>query len=204
MAGLAVMAALGSGCETLRDLLPPKDEAAEADSTWRAHARALSGFRNWSMLGTLAVRSGGEASRVTIRWRQTNDAYLVRFTGPLGVGLFEVEGSEAEVEARFPNGRRISAASPESLLEQEIGWSVPLQGLRYWIIGAPVPDGTASNMEFDDSGRLARLEQAGWKMVYERYGGLDDLALPERIRFTNEAVDATIVIRRWKAESDPA
>lgn len=156
------------------------------------------------MLGTLAVRSGGEASRVTIRWRQTNDAYLVRFTGPLGVGLFEVEGSEAEVEARFPNGRRISAASPESLLEQEIGWSVPLQGLRYWIIGAPVPDGTASNMEFDDSGRLASLEQAGWKMVYERYGGLDDLALPERIRFTNEAVDATIVIRRWKAESDPA
>lgn len=204
IAALAAAAVLLSGCEALRGLLPPEDEAPQVSSTWQAHARALSNFRHWFMLGTLAVRTGGEASRVTIRWRQANDSYLARFVGPLGVGLFELEGSEAVVEARFPNGRRISAASPESLLEQEIGWSVPLQGLRYWIVGAPVPDGTTSNMEFDDRGRLARLQQEGWTVIYQQYGGLDGLSLPTRIRFTSETVDATIVIRRWKAESDPA
>jgi len=203
LAGLAVAAVMIAGCETLREHSPLEGEATEVDTTWRAHAHALSHFRNWFMLGTLAVRSGGEASRVAIRWRQTSDSYLVRFMGPLGVGLFEVEGSDTEVEARFPNGRRASAASPESLLEQEIGWSVPLRGLRHWIVGAPAPGGTASNMEFDDHGRLAHLEQAGWTVVYERYGDLGDLALPERIRFRSETVDATIVIRRWKAESDP-
>ena len=202
IAGLAAAAVPISGCETLRELLPIEDAATEVDSTWQAHARALSRFRNWFMLGTLAVRSGGDASRVTILWRQSSDSYRVRFMGPLGVGLFEIEGSDTEVEARFPNGRRASAASLESLLEQEIGWSVPLRGLRYWLVGAPAPDGTASIMEHDDHGRLAHLEQAGWTVVYERYGGLDDLALPERIRFRNETVDATLVVRRWKAESD--
>ena len=155
------------------------------------------------MFGTLAVRSGSDASRVTMRWRQTRDSYLVRFTGPLGVGLFEVEGSGTEVEARFPNGRRASAASPETLLEQEIGWTVPLQGLRYWIVGAPAPDSATSKMELDDHGRLARLEQAGWTVIYERYGGLGDLALPRRMRFSSESVDATVVVRRWKSEPDP-
>ena len=122
--------------------------------------------------------------------------------GPLGVGLFEVEGSATGVEARFPDGRRVHAVSPEALLEQEIGWSVPLLGLRYWIVGAPVPDGAPLKMELDDQGRLARLEQAGWTVVYERYDTLDGLSLPERIRFSNASVDATVIVRRWKVERD--
>ena len=203
MVGLAVSAVLLAGCETLRELIPVDREPTKVDASWQAHARALSHFRNWFMLGTVAVRAGGEASRVAIRWRQTSDSYLLRFTGPLGIGLLEVEGSATGVEARFPNGRRARAASPESLLEQEIGWSVPLEGLRYWVVGAPAPGGTTSSMEFDDHGRLAHLEQAGWTVDYERYGFLDDLALPERIRFSSETVEATIVIRRWKAETDP-
>ena len=195
---LAIGAALLAGCETLREFLPREPELAAPESAWQLHAEALSRLRSWSLHGTLAVRpSGGDASRVTMRWRQSPDSYLVRFMGPLGVGLFEVEGSATAVEARFPDGRRVHAVSPEALLEQEIGWSVPLLGLRYWIVGAPVPDGAPSKMELDDQGRLARLEQAGWTVVYERYGALDGLSLPERIRFSNESVDATVVVRRW-------
>ena len=206
---LVVTAVLLAGCEMLQKLVPVEPDPAAPEATWQAHARALSRFRSWTMLATLAVRSGGDASRVTMRWRQRRDTYLVRFTGPLGVGLFEVEGSATGVEARLPNGRRARAASPESLLEQEIGWSVPLQGLRYWVVGAPAPGGDPSKMELDDQGRLARLEQAGWTVVYDRYvdlgdlGDLDDLALPERMRFSSESVDATVVVRRWKAEGDP-
>ena len=203
-AWLVMGAALLAGCETLMEIFPSEPDAAAPDTTWQAHARELSRFQNWSMLGVLAVRSGGDASRVTMRWRQTRDSYLVRFMGPLGVGLLEIEGSATGAEARYPNGRRASAASPEVLLEREIGWSVPLRGLRYWIVGTPAPDGTTSKLELDDHGRLARLEQAGWTVVYERYGGLDDLALPERIRFSNASVDATVIVRRWKAERDPA
>ena len=200
---LAAGTALLAGCGTLLELIPSERDTAARDTTWQAHARELSRLQHWSMLGTLAVRSGSNASRVTMRWRQTRESYLVRFTGPLGVGLFEVEGTATAVEARFPSGRRASAASPEALLEQEIGWSVPLQGLRYWMVGAPAPDRAMSKMEFDDYGRLAHLEQAGWTVVYERYGEFDDLALPERIRFSSESVEATVVVRRWKAERNP-
>ncbi len=199
---LAVCAALLAGCETLPELFPKQHEAAEPGAAARqTHAEELSRIRGWTLHGTLAARpAGGDASRVTLRWSQSPDSYLMRFMGPLGVGLFEVEGSASAVAAKFPDGRRTSAVSPEALLEQEIGWSVPLQGLRYWIVGLPAPDGTPSQVELDDRGRLARLEQAGWTVVYERYGALDGLPLPERIRFSNASVDATVIVRRWKVE----
>lgn len=202
---LAIGAALLAGCGTLLELFPTGRDTAEPEAARQTHADELSRLRSWSLLGTLAVRpASGDAARVTMQWRQSPDSYIVRFMGPLGVGLFEVEGSATAVEARFPDGRRTSAASPEALLEREIGWSVPLQGLRYWIVGVPAPDGAPSKVELDDRGRLARLEQAGWTVVYERYGALDGLPLPERIRFSNASVDATVVVRRWKAEGGGA
>ena len=204
-ASLAIGALLLAGCETLQEIFPSGRDVVEPDASRQDHVRALSGFRNWSLFGTLVVRSDGDASQVTMRWRQSDDAYLMRFMGPLGVALFEVGGSAATgAQARFPNGRRTRAASPEALLEQEIGWSVPLGGLRYWIVGAPMPGGEPPRMELDDRGRLVRLEQAGWTVVYERYGDLGDLALPERIRFSGDSIDAMVVIRRWKAEREPA
>jgi len=202
---LAICAVLLAGCETLQELLPKQQDVADPGATPQTHTEELSRIRGWTLHGTLAARpTGGDASRVTLRWSQSPDSYLMRFMGPLGVGLFEVEGSASAVEARFPDGRRTRAASPEALLEQEIGWSVPLRGLRYWIVGLPAPDGAPSRMELDDRGRLARLEQAGWTVVYEQYGALDGLPLPARIRFSNASVDATVIVRRWKVESDGA
>ena len=204
-AWFAIGAALLAGCGTLLELIPIKRDGAGPDSAWRAHAGELSRIRNWSLLGTLAVRSaGGDASRVTMRWRQTRAAYHVRITALLGAGLLELEGSDAGVEARFANGRRVRAESPETLLEEEVGWSVPLGGLQYWMVGAPSPGSAAGTMELDSEGRLARLEQSGWTVVYEKYRMLDGLALPARIRFSGESVEGTVVVRRWKAEPEPA
>ena len=197
---LVIGGALLAGCGTLPEPPSPEQGVADPGAAWETRAGELSRLRSWSLLGTLAMRTAdGKASRVTMRWHQAPDSYRVRFTGPLGVGLFEVEGSATGVVARYPDGRRARAASPEALLEQEVGWSVPLQGLRYWMVGAPVPDDAPARTELDDHGRLARLEQAGWTVVYERYGAPEGLSLPERIRFSNASVDATVVVRRWKA-----
>ena len=196
MRWLLLSAALLTACGAPPEPTPSEREAV----TWRAHSRALSRFRTWTMVGTLIVRTAGEAYRVTVRWGQARSSYRLRLTALLGTGILELEGSETAVEARLAGGRRIRAESAEALLEQELGWSVPIEGLRYWIVGAPSPGETTTTIELDDQGRLARLEQAGWTVIYEEYGDLDDLPLPERIRFSNETVDATVVVRRWKAE----
>ena len=202
-AWLVIGAVLLAGCESLMKFVPSGFAPAEPEVAWRAHARTLYGFEKWTMVATVTVRADRKRARVKVQWRQAPDSYLLRFTGPLGVGLFEVAGDAATVRAKFPDGRSVAAASPEALLEEEIGWSVPLAGLRYWVLGVPAPDGTSAELRIDKQGRLVGLEQAGWTVVYEQYGLLDGLPLPERVRFSNESVDATVVVRRWQATRDP-
>ena len=136
---LVIGAVLLAGCESLMPSAPTGFVPAQPEVAWQAHARAVYAFEAWTMLGTLTVRADGERARVKVQWRQTPESYLLRFTGPLGVGLFEVAGGAGTVQAKFPGGRSVEAASPEALLEEEIGWSVPLAGLRYWIAGVPAP-----------------------------------------------------------------
>lgn len=202
-AWLVIGAVLLAGCESLMQPAPTGFVPAQPEVTWQAHARALYAFETWTMLGTLTVRADGERARVKVQWRQTPESYLLRFTGPLGVGLFEVAGGAGTVQAKFPGGRSVAAASPEALLEEEIGWSVPLAGLRYWIVGVPAPDGTPATLKIDNQGRLVGLEQSGWTVVYEAYGLLGGLPLPARVRFSNESVHATVVVRQWQAARDP-
>lgn len=214
MAWLAAGAMLVSGCATIQgyipfgldvlDVLGTESSGRDTATAWQAHVRDLARLRSWSMVGNLVVRSKDDASRVTLRWRQTGASYHLHVAALLGAGLLELEGSDAGVEARFADGRRVRAESPEALLEEEVGWSVPLSGLRYWMIGAPSPGGAEGTMEIDPEGRLARLEQSGWTVVYEKYRNLDGLALPARVRFSNGSVEGTVVVRRWKAEPEPA
>ena len=215
MAWLAAGAMLVSGCaKPVQGFIPPdpiggdpiasETVSSERDTAWQAHARDLARFQTWSMVGSLVVRSKDDASRVTLRWRQKRASYHLRITTLLGAGVLELEGSEAGVEARFADGRRVRAESPEALLEEEVGWSVPLGGLRYWMVGAPAPGRAGGTMEIDSEGRLARLEQSGWTVIYEKYRSLDGLALPARVRFSNGSVGGTVAVRRWKAEPEPA
>lgn len=194
-AGSVLGASLLAGC----GMLLPQPAPPDREAAWRAHASDLSRFRSWTLHGNLVVRSGGEASQVAIRWRQSHDSYFLRLTAPFGAGVLEIEGSAAGVEARFADGRRARAASPEALLEHEIGWSMPLEALRYWMVGAVAPGGAPARIDLDGRGRLAHLEQAGWTIVYDRYGGLPGLALPDRIRFSNASITAAVAVRRWTA-----
>ncbi len=132
-------------------------------------------------------------------WRQNPATYTLRFTGLLGTGLFEVRGSESgEVEARFADGRRRQALSPDRLLESEIGWSAPFSDLRYWIVGSVSPQAApAAEVLFDAEGRVVSIKQSGWTVRYENYRLSGDFSLPERIHFSKGEVSAEVKVHAW-------
>ena len=66
---------------------------------------------------------------------------------------------------------------PEALLREHIGWSFPLQGLRYWVLGVTTPGAAVEALEFDPQGRPAHFVQSGWRIVYRRYVGVHDFEL---------------------------
>ena len=67
------------------------------------------------------------------------------------------------------DGSSQGAASPELLLRRALGWSVPVQSLRHWVLGLP---GRAAAYRLDGYGRLQSLELGGWLVSYDDYVSL--------------------------------
>jgi len=68
-------------------------------------------------------------------------------------------------------GRDASAADAEELTERLLGFRIPLAGLADWVRGRPAPAPAPTLVRRDAAGRLAELEQSGWRIEYLEYAG---------------------------------
>ena len=78
-----------------------------------------------------------------------------------------------------------------------MGAPLPVAELRYWLVGVPAP-GLAHQETVGDDGRLAGLEQAGWRLRYSRYAAVGGLALPVRIEIESETARLRLVVSSWR------
>ncbi|VFS85725.1 outer membrane lipoprotein LolB [Pseudomonas aeruginosa] len=92
---------------------------------------------------------------------------------------------------------RYQAESPEALLEEQLGWRLPVSHLLWWVRGLPAPD-SKSRLTLDADSRLARLEQDGWQIEYTRYAEQNGYWLPERLKLHGQDLDVTLVIKDWQ------
>ena len=87
--------------------------------------------------------------------------FTLRLHGPFGQGSVLIEGQPGSVSLRRANGQVTRAGSAEALLSQELGWSVPVSVMRYWILGRPAPDYPVTDLQINARGLLGRTESGG-------------------------------------------
>ncbi|MGZ0843299.1 lipoprotein insertase outer membrane protein LolB, partial [Klebsiella pneumoniae subsp. pneumoniae] len=97
---------------------------------------------------------------------------------------------------------RYQAESPEALLEEQLGWRLPVSHLLWWVRGLPAPD-SKSRLTLDADSRLARLEQDGWQIEYTRYAEQNGYWLPERLKLHGQSLEVAGQ-GRYQAESPEA
>lgn len=185
-----------SGCDVLVLSEPPVQAVADKQSAWQAHQQRLSKLDTWNIDGRISVRLEEEAWHATILWRQIDKAYHIQIFGPFGAGAIQLDGSPQAVVLTH-DGRQTHSNDPEQLLAQQIGWRVPVKGLRFWTVGQVIP-GEPAQIELDPAGRLAILRQSGWKIRYRRYVDAAGFTLPGKIFMDNEGLDVRLVIDNWQ------
>ena len=90
-------------------------------------------------------------------WLQRQDYYDIRLSGPLGRGAARLTGRPGQVSLEVANQGRYEASSPEELLGEQLGWSLPVSHLVWWVRGLPAPD-SKSRLSLNGDSRLATLE----------------------------------------------
>ncbi len=191
---LAAAAVLLSACATVPEPAPVTDP----QRVWQERQVRLSRLAHWTAAGRIALRAEDEGATLSLHWEQLGDAYQIRLNAPLGGGAVEITGDAGRVVLRSSEGEGPwTAASPEALLRERLGWSVPLEGLRYWILGAAEPGVAVQNVVLDADGRPERLSQLGWEVHYANYRPFGAYELPTRLFLNNARVSARIVVHRW-------
>jgi len=175
---------------------PTVKTVPELENAWLAQRHTLDRLQNWTIAGRLGIQTESEGWHISFRWRQEAESYRIDLSAPLGQQSAALQGDSQGVTLVLADGRRVAAADPEDLLARQLGWRVPIKGLRYWVKGLPSPD-AAEVHGLDERGRLLWLEQAGWRISYRRYGDFSGNLLPVKIFLDNSELKVRLVIDEW-------
>ena len=190
---LLALTALVAGCAS-----PPVAPPMAID--WAARSAAVTGWNEWSARGRLALKSAAGSGQADFDWQQAGEATSIRVSGPFGAGAYEIGWDREALSIRSRDGefseRYAGADAAEQFLATRLGWAFPATSTRWWLLGLPDPDFTATTV-FGADGRLAALTQNGWTVTYERYDDVAGVTMPGKVTAENERARLRLVVDRW-------
>lgn len=148
--------------------------------------------------GRVSVKQGEHRESAGLRWVHRAPEDEILLLAPLGQTVARIHRDAQEVTLEA-NGRRYAAHDMETLMQQVLGWQLPLSGLRYWVTALPAPDG-ASGTERDANGQVGVLRQQGWEIRYTRYAATGPDALPLRLSLRRDDLEVLLLIDEWEAQ----
>lgn len=91
----------------------------------------------------------------------------------------------------------MTSNNPEIALYQQLGWSLPIKHLPYWIKGTPYPNDTSS-VTFNKEGDPTGISQSGWQINLSRYQPVEEHRLPGKIKLYKGDVRIILIINGWQ------
>jgi outer membrane lipoprotein LolB len=186
-----VVMALAS-CRTV----PQRPIGPGADAPWPAQRAALEALDRYSLDGRVAVAANGQGFSASLRYAQVVARTELSLDGPLGIGGLRVEADGEHLEIATSRGERLDGAEARSELERRLGFALPIEQLRWWMLGIPAPGESAVNAT--ESGEIRDFTQAGWRVsINARSPGLG-FSLPQKLTAERDGARLKLLVERWR------
>jgi outer membrane lipoprotein LolB len=177
-----------AGCISTR----PQPAPVALPTVWEMRMPALQRAASWSLEGRVAASVGKQGWQADLTWAQDGRVSQLHLAGPLGIGASELRLA--------PEGLSISGAPPgtdaRQILQERLGMDLPLESLRYWILGVPDPD-APSTVTRNAMDRAQQLDQAGWSVGFGRYLPVAGDWLPAQLTLARDPVRVRIAVDHW-------
>ncbi len=163
---------------------------------WESRQAILGELDQWQFSGRIAVKARDDGFNGKLRWLQDEDAFSATLSGPLGVGTVRIEGAGDAVQITGKDGVTTVLRDVEAELYYRYGWTIPVESLRYWVLGVPDPRVPAQT-EFDELERVRHMRQRGWDVEVDRYREAGGQQMPARLVATSNETTVRIIIDKW-------
>jgi outer membrane lipoprotein LolB len=119
-------------------------------------------------------------------WQETGDTVTLQLRNPLGQTLAIVTSSPAAASLELPNRQPLTADNVSTLMQNALGFALPVEGLRYWLQPSPAPTSKAkTEQDPQDPAHLKEIRQDGWTIDYIAYADAPATGL-KRVNLSRE------------------
>lgn len=181
---LIISAALLGGCALLQPAPQPAPRPVQPE------------LAPFAMNGRISVKYDGSRDSAGLRWVHTVKADEILLLNPLGQTAARVYSDPRQTT--LDNGdKHYQNESAELLMQQVLGWYLPLDRLHHWLLGQ-AGQGAAAQIERNENGQIAVLHQDGWEVRYLSYAGAEKDSLPKRMQLKHERLQVQLLIDEWE------
>ncbi len=172
-------------------------QAQDPEQLWQQRLSQQAKLDAWAFKGRTAIIQGREGWNAGIQWQEQDQQFHIKLSGPFSQGGVELDGNPQTVTLTLDDGETLSAATPEQLLAEAMGWLLPVSALRDWVRGVPYAEFPVENKQLDAKGRLTKLEQAGWQIEFLRYMPFQGSSMPEKVFMKHPEMSVRLIVSDW-------
>ncbi|MEM7053028.1 MAG: lipoprotein insertase outer membrane protein LolB [Pseudomonadota bacterium] len=189
---IAVLILAGCGVREIR----PEGAWLQERETW------FDLHQNWSVKGRLGLSDGQRGGSLSFDWQARGEQHIVMLRTVAGGRQWRLEFDPSSAMLEGTDIGRLVGPEPDALVEQAVGWPIPVLWMSRWLRGLPAPE--RARMSFDEDGTLAQLRHQRWVIDFNRWSLDDDqLLLPARIEARNEPYRVRAALSGWHFASSP-
>jgi outer membrane lipoprotein LolB len=193
---ISVTGLLLAGCVSM-STTPQPAGTFKTESTTERQTQAAN-VTSWNASGAVSIQQGQQQPLIMrYDWQQSGpDHYHINLAASLNLAAVTITGTPSRVTLQKGNEPPVSAATPEQLMQRNLGWSLPVPSLWYWARGLPAP-GPNQGIKYDQYGHLVYLQQNGWRVSYQGYQTVNGVDLPQIVELHRGDISARIVFKQW-------
>jgi len=151
--------------------------------------------REFALAGRFSLTHEGERHSGRIDWRHRAQADEIEIVSPFGQIVAEIRFDAVAARLRTADGELREAATPDLLLAEVLGYPLPVERLRGWVLARPRSE---ARVEADAAGRPRELVDTGWRIAYD-YDDSAAGALPSRLIATRDGgPELRLRIETWR------
>lgn len=156
----------------------------------------------FELRGKVSVAEDDTRFSARFIWQQSGGGFDLELWGPLGQGRVRLLGDRQRLAIVDAKGQTVSQGSPDAVMREHLGWTLPIDALSHWALGTPTPELPLAAQQHDTAGRLIAFEQLGWSIACDRHrtvaSGAQPRWLPARVTAERPGYRVRMVVSHWR------
>jgi outer membrane lipoprotein LolB len=175
---------------------PVKEFAQGNEAGYQQRVEKLASIDTWGFVGRLSLDDGEQGGSGRLQWDVKSNISDLDFHGAMGRGAWHLRITPKVAVLTEADGSLQTAADVNDLIQDRMGWPIPVDALHWWVRGLAAP-GIVEHEVLDQDGLLLSLEQFGWSVDFNRYNSIAGTAMPTRLDAGKGSFRVKLAIGRW-------